>query len=51
MEIVYTLILIIPIFFVAFMLMVDWRLSKICNQLKQANETLIGIEEELQRLD
>jgi uncharacterized protein YoxC len=51
MEILYTLTLIIPIFFIAFMLMVDWRLAKICNQLKQSNETLIGIEQELQRLE
>ena len=51
MEIVYTLTLIIPILFIAFMLMVDWRLAKICSQIKQANETLSGIEQELQRLD
>jgi uncharacterized protein YoxC len=51
MEIVYTLTLIIPIFFIAFMLMVDWRLAKIYSQLKQANETLSEIDQELQRLD
>jgi uncharacterized protein YoxC len=51
MEIVYTLTLIISIFFIAFMLMVDWRLAKIYSQLKQANETLSGIEQEIQRLD
>jgi uncharacterized protein YoxC len=51
MEIVYTLTLVVPIFFITFMLMVDWRLSKIWKQLKEANETLIGIEQELQRLD
>jgi hypothetical protein len=42
----YLLLFLLPI---AFMLTVDWRLTKICKELKRSNDQLARIHEKLKQ--